>query len=353
MAWFRDTFGFDELDKNRNPTPVYANFTYEAPWLYCAANNTRHHAGTLTQVSLASMWDQAARLGWPNKSEDNEGSKHRLQAGPCVLDIVHSDVASLHADPTNAGAVFMVASQFNCLEFSHFSQTPEQGVTIYANDRTQGPACSLCCGAGTVIRNYFCFDKAPRASSGQTSSNMINNLCDIERLLNNNAHQYFRVHHGYTFGTHNSLARLTQRLQTMTAQEKTDLKRSLRVGLLQGTQVSGTKYTVTQVLASAISCSSSEATPQAWELFARLILEGAYEFTLLAAANLLQQGLCSPHVYLTLLGSGAFANPSSWSVDAIASALRLVQHVPLRVHIVLFRQAPSQELQRLVQTWEP
>ena len=33
---------------------------------------------------------------------------------------------------------------------------PEDGVTIYSADPTQGPACALACAAGSVYRNYFC-----------------------------------------------------------------------------------------------------------------------------------------------------------------------------------------------------
>jgi hypothetical protein len=33
---------------------------------------------------------------------------------------------------------------------------PEDGVTMYAADPTQGPACALACAAGSVYRNYFC-----------------------------------------------------------------------------------------------------------------------------------------------------------------------------------------------------
>src|SRR5690349_9119072 len=157
-AWFRDLFGFDELDSRRTAAPVYANFTYTEPWLYCAANNTRHHAGKLTMLSVASQWEQSKALGTPLAGNLRVPAKSKALA----LDIVYSDVTSLHADPANAGAVFMVASQFNCLEFAHHSQRPEQGITIYANDCTQGPACSVCCAAGTVIRNYFCFRSEER-----------------------------------------------------------------------------------------------------------------------------------------------------------------------------------------------
>lgn len=49
----------------------------------------------------------------------------------------------LHHDPENDGAVFQVASQFNCLEHVASDIGPEYGVTGYVLDDTQGPACAL------------------------------------------------------------------------------------------------------------------------------------------------------------------------------------------------------------------
>ena len=48
-----------------------------------------------------------------------------------------------------------MASAFNCLEFLSPDVTPEHGITGYEHDRTQGPACSIACGAATVLRNYL------------------------------------------------------------------------------------------------------------------------------------------------------------------------------------------------------
>lgn len=48
-----------------------------------------------------------------------------------------------------------MASGFNCLEFVDACGRPEDGVSGYEHDRTQGPACSIACGPATVYRNYF------------------------------------------------------------------------------------------------------------------------------------------------------------------------------------------------------
>jgi glyoxylase-like metal-dependent hydrolase (beta-lactamase superfamily II) len=61
----------------------------------------------------------------------------------------------MHGHADHAGALFQVASPFNLLEKVSPAVTPEDGVTRYQNDRTQGPACGMAAGAGTLYRNHF------------------------------------------------------------------------------------------------------------------------------------------------------------------------------------------------------
>ena len=92
---------------------------------------------------------------------------------------VHGDAASLHLDEANSRSVFLVASQFNCLEMASPWQTPDEGITCYTHDKTQGPACAMSCPAATVFRNYF-YDT--RGQTGE-AKNQINNMIDVHGLL--------------------------------------------------------------------------------------------------------------------------------------------------------------------------
>jgi hypothetical protein len=56
---------------------------------------------------------------------------------------VTGDVRRMHLLPESAGALFQLASQFNLLEMTGPEVTPENGVTIYQHDHTQGPACAI------------------------------------------------------------------------------------------------------------------------------------------------------------------------------------------------------------------
>ena len=64
-----------------------------------------------------------------------------------------AEAKSLHLQPSSAHGVFQAASQFNCLEMVGPSVCPEDGVTRYYADRTQGPACAIACPAATVFRD--------------------------------------------------------------------------------------------------------------------------------------------------------------------------------------------------------
>ena len=86
----------------------------------------------------------------------------------------------MHADPELEGALFQVASQFNLLEMTGPSVTPEDGVTRYSSDHTQGPACAIAAGAATIYRNYF----APvDGESGQTRDRQIDALAGVGAAL--------------------------------------------------------------------------------------------------------------------------------------------------------------------------
>jgi hypothetical protein len=66
----------------------------------------------------------------------------------------------------------------------------------------------------------------------------------------------------------------------------------------------------------------------AWERFASLVLEAAYEATLLAALECPRRG-GRPRVYLTLLGGGAFGRQREWILRAIRRALGLHRSKPI------------------------
>ena len=68
---------------------------------------------------------------------------------------------------------------------------------------------------------------------------------------------------------------------------------------------------------------------------ARLVLEAAYEATMWAAVQTAER-TGNPTVCLTLLGGGAFGNPSGWIFDAVRRAIDLFAAADLDVVIVSY-----------------
>src|SRR5678809_540177 len=89
-----------------------------------------------------------------NITVDGQTLKSHANGKILVREVV-ANVQHLHINVSNAGSLFQVASQFNLLEMVSPNYTPEDGVSIYENDRTQGPACAIAAGAGTVSYTHL------------------------------------------------------------------------------------------------------------------------------------------------------------------------------------------------------
>jgi hypothetical protein len=136
MDWFELLTGFREAPYEE----TRAMFEVEGKQLRSLVNGKSWAIGELELVSLNALRQRARTTG---------GSSGRLR-----LSIVRGDVRKMHRTPECAGALFQVASQFNALEMTGPEVTPEDGVTRYQDDRTQGPACAIAAGGATIYRNY-------------------------------------------------------------------------------------------------------------------------------------------------------------------------------------------------------
>ena len=263
-------------------------------------------------------------------------------ASPIALSEVVADVQSLHLDPANAGAVFQVASQFNLLEMVSPSVGPEDGIAGYAFDKTQGPACAIACGAGTLWRNDFV---NLNGGVGQTRDHQIDCLADLGAALGNTNAQLWSMTNGYALPKPGALARIAYKLTTMTEPQLDALRGLLRIGIQVDTEVTlnTAQHCVTQIYCSALPIAYGNDRQQDWEPFAKLVLEAAYEATFRAA---LRYGKHGQPLFLTLLGGGAFGNPSDWIVAAIRRATVLFKSSGLDVRLVSF-SAPTGSLRGL------
>ncbi len=86
--------------------------------------------------------------------------------------------------------MLQVASQFNLLEMAAPDVVPENGVGIYEHDYTQGPACAIAAGAGTVFRNYLV---PVKNQTGQSADCQVDCLADIGKSLGNESQQLWQM----------------------------------------------------------------------------------------------------------------------------------------------------------------
>ena len=301
--------------------------------LHSKANGQEWRCGRLETPSLAQLREQARQ--------------NSLAGVRTTVREVVADVQALHGDASNEGAMFQVASQFNLLEMVSPSVVPEDGVGIYERDFTQGPACAIAAGAGTIYRNYFA---NVNGKIGQTSNNQIDCLAEIGNLLGNSEQRLWEMVNGYALPSAEGLKSITERLNDLHESERDELRAALRVGLHLDTQVTlnGSSHVVSQAYCSAMPVSYSRHSADLWAPFAILILEAAYEATL--CASIANAARTENHrLFLTLLGGGAFGNELPWIHDAIQRAITLYPDCGLDIAIVSYGQSKP-TVQRLIQT---
>ena len=136
LDWFDRIAGFTESSYGE----TCAQLKVEGDKLINVQTGRRYGMGCLEVISLATLRERVGPL--PRSS------------GPATLGTIQGDVRQLHLDPEQQGALIQVASQFNLLEMVGPDVTPEDGVSGYVYDSTQGPACAMAAGAGTIYRNY-------------------------------------------------------------------------------------------------------------------------------------------------------------------------------------------------------
>lgn len=345
QSWYQELFGCSEGSYSSVQQKIRVTELPTGHALLEGPNGVSYRAGAFQTPSLQQLETAAANLGGMAELR-----------GKLQVRNVTADVMDLLIAEENRHATFQVASQFNCLEFVGPSVRPEDGVTRYDCDRTQGPACSVACGPATVYRNYFA---EVSGSRGQTSQRQIENLRDLLLQLGG-PREFLDVVGGYTLASNDELKALNGKLAALDAAAHEALKKKLRVGVHEDVQVTCAQWgqlqlrdkeqLVTQVFAAACSVSYSGNGQRLWAPLARLILAASYEATLYAAlANALRKKgkHASQRLFLTCLGGGVFGNDITWIADAMREAFAKFQDVALEVVIVTFRGRTEPELQAL------
>ncbi len=325
--WFETLTGFHE----QSPEQVRNNISVDGEVMESYVNGKEFVNGILETPSLAEL---------RNRVHSSEIHAEELSVREVIANVQH-----LHASESNAGSLFQVASQFNLLEMVSPDVTPEHGVGGYEYDLTQGPACAIAAGAGTIYRSYFA---DVNGQKGQSVDNQIDCLIDIGKALGNTDNRLWEMRNGYALATEKGLIEVANRLKSASESGIDELRRLLRIGIQWNTEVTiaDSRHTVSQAYCSALPVAYSRHSSELWSEFAQLILEASYEATFCAGiSNYLQNG--NNTLYLTLIGGGAFGNKIEWITNAIHRSLNLYKHVGLDVAIVSYGDS-NENIQELI-----
>jgi len=316
MSWFEKLTGC----VGESHESVREHLFIDGQRLHSRLNQKSWLCGELETPTLAQLRQRVRNI------------KHDL--GPISVRNVVGNVQHLHLNRANENALFQVASQFNLLEMTSPRVTPECGVGIYEHDFTQGPACAIAAGAGTIYRNYF-VDINGRI--GQTADNQIDCLSGIAKLLDNSKQRLWKMVNGYALPSAEGLEEINRKLESMDEAALDAVRQALQIGLHWDTQVTlgDASHTVSQAYCSAMPVAYTPHTKELWAPLAKLVLEAAYEATICAAILNVDRNR-NNRLFLTRLGGGAFGNNPDWITDAISRSLELYSDSGLDVAIVSY-----------------
>ncbi len=337
MDWFEHLTGFRETEYNETRSKLEVSGTQ----LRSLVNGKCYGIGTLELVSLQTLRDRVADSG--------------ALPGRLKVSLVRGDVRAMHGRAENSGALFQVASQFNLLEMISPSVTPERGVTRYEGDGTQGPACAIAAGAATIYRNYFA---KVDGNEGQTKDRQLDGLADLgnalSEALGKPVDSMWSMENGYAMCSLAGLHAISEHLESLSHEQIKALGGKLRIGVHSDVEVTEFAATprqlVSQAFCSALPVAYGSILATHWKPFATLVLQAAYEATILAAVMNAERGV-SNVVFLTRLGGGAFGNDDGWIHYAIREALQMVRGTALDVRLVSYGP-PTEALEQIVRDFE-
>lgn len=355
MLWFERLFGVEERFDNVKDDLQCEKDGSDNLYYITGPNKKRYCGGRFEHVSVEEL-SKRSQVSAIERSAGGEPSGFLTK-----LQILKGDVVSFINKPENNGAVFQVASQFNCLEFINPAITPEAGVDRYEYDHTQGPACSIACGPGTVYRNYFVdMPVTERAGEtepqqGQTAGRQLDGFEDVAEILENKDNQLFQEKNGYLTADEKQLDRFLKRLGELKEEKGWDseemvyqnLWSKLKLGVHYDVEVtaedwgqvlsSSPQLRLTQVFASAAAVGySRNINRHKWERLAKGILDASYDgLFAVAALNPTKK------VFLTFIGGGVFQNSMHWIADAIYRAAVKYRNAGITAYLVCFGSVPQ------------
>ena len=271
----------------------------------------------------------------------------------------YCSIIDIQNNPKYENSTVQAASQLNCLEMASPKYIPEDGITIYYSDNTQGPLCAMCAPSGLAYRNYIYND-------GQTENKQIDMSEKLLKYLKSkdptNKNINWNVKNGYLmFNKQEELDTINKLLTDQTIFD--EAKKLIQSGshskqgiLFHDDKLNGKNKLINHVYCSGlpITYNSLNIDTESWGLFSKLFLEGMYENTLLIAImNNLLLGEQKP-CFLTKVGGGVFGMKNEDINFAIKKACKKIYNMGFNLEIFLIDlNKYDNDFEDFEKTWYP
>jgi hypothetical protein len=247
------------------------------------------------------------------------------------------DVKSIH-NICKEYFTIQVASQLNCLEMVNPSIIPEDGITIYENDLTQGPISVMCVPSSIAYRNYL-------YNNGQTKNNQVDLSFELLAYLKKYNYKInWKNINGYLMIDNNDdiLLKINNLLSNKNIRE--EAKNKLNAGVHYSIGVFNNNKNINHVLCSGLPINyHNNIDYKLWIPLSKLFLEALYEITLLFSSYSNIKHKCNSPCYLTLIGGGVFGMDELIIFDSIKKACLagLNRGYSLNVYIIHYNHIPQ------------
>jgi hypothetical protein len=354
-GWFKNVFGFDENAANfatthkdsfhvkKNPKPTES--------ILMTVKGTEIDIGVFRYRSVEELLKVASANPSARSVFGVDSTRNNLK-----YYIMTSTSRAIHTNPSYHDSIFQVASQFNALEMVNSTTTPQEGITNYVHDKTQGPECAIMCPFGTLYRNYFCM---PNASTSQqpedksvngnpqigtdgksSGNNQINTLTELMKV--DGCFKELRFQNGYIFvNDKDQLESINTYLSNPVNFWNAVMK--IKYVIQEDTPVVNVAvdgkimdHKVSQIYCSAypVAYDPLKAPEKDYYLLSSMILHAVYYSTLAYAVSRITPDEPRKKVFLTRVGGGVFKNEAYIIDTAIYNAVRHFIAYPIDVYIV-------------------
>jgi nicotinic acid mononucleotide adenylyltransferase len=352
-SWFKMIYGFEEKNED-----VYKIYDYDEKTQMLIDKKKPEYRFDIGKTSSPSIKELKEMLKTLNKFIDKY---------PIKYEVIVGNVINLHHDVKNNGSVFQAASQFNLLEMPSSEVSPDEGITDYILDKTQGPACAMSCPGAILYRNYFMRHDSSNIKDdgefiGQLRGHQINMLKEIENY--NKDKNYWHFENGYIMPHKDNIDGMSKLGEILKNDDMFELyKDMLRVGIQWNTQVWNTKIKVCQIYVSGIPISymsdkfknillKDKIKKENFIYFCKFILYCAMEATILASIILSQERKERVKLYLTNVGCGVFGNNDEWLKKILIILLKEYKEYPLDVYMVIYEGIGKDKIEILKNVYD-